>query len=187
MHVCHHRRKSIVWSFMIEENIWGFKIGCLLDGMSFKECIRNLKKYGGVMVDLKICDTPSIVEKRVKMCKGADIITIMTIGGRNSLELGVRTAKEIGAEIAAVLIPGSLSRQECYCFFRRHPQDQAVLLAKLAEECGCSFVVVQMHQLKLIKNSTRQIKIIVSETQKTNDDAEADFLIVDKISRKDNA
>jgi orotidine-5'-phosphate decarboxylase len=120
--------------------VWGFKVNDLLyENVSI---IRELKKYGGVFVDVKLYDIPNTVANSVKRLSkaGADIITVHASGG---IEMMKSAKKNSGkSKIIAVTILTSSSLNS--------PNQQVVKLAKEAIEAGLDGIVCSGHELKAV-------------------------------------
>lgn len=145
---------------VLKKEVWGFKVNDLLDKLGPRECLKELKKYGRVMADPKLCDIPSTMRNRIREYTKAHIITVMAIAGKDSLKAALESVG-IKTEIAVVTVLTSINEQECYNLFKRGPSEQAIHLSRLAQETGASYIVCSARELKIIKSYGISIKTIV--------------------------
>jgi len=143
--------------------VGGFKANNLLDAAGPENAIRELKKYGEiVMADPKLHDIPNTVANRMKEYAnfGADFVTVKAEGGIEMMIAAIDSAEKVFAvkrpnlpiaRVVAVTVLTSLSEEECQLIYHL-PVKAAVLgFAKDAFIAGVDAIVCSPQELEFLK------------------------------------
>lgn len=143
--------------------VGGFKANNLLDAAGPENAIRELKKYGEiVMADPKLHDIPNTVANRMREYAKfeADLVTVKAEGGIEMMIAAIEAAEEVFKErtqkgtltrVVAVTVLTSLSEEECQ-LIHHLPIKAAVLnFAKDAFIAGVDAVVCSPQELEFLK------------------------------------
>lgn len=136
----------------------GFKANDLLDAVGPEMAIKELKKYGEiVMADPKLHDIPNTVANRMEkyVTYGAGLVTIMAEGGIEMMKAAVQAAglssRSSLSKVVAVTVPTSISEEECHLIYGK-PVKAAVLgFAKDALIAGVDAIVCSPQELDFLR------------------------------------
>ncbi len=134
-----------------------FKVGTQLFTTEGPQIVRELVASGKkVFLDLKFHDIPNTVAGGVRSAirLGASMLTVHAAGGSAMLRAAVETARQSPKPplVLAVTVLTSLSDADLQeTGVTGRTQDQALVLATLAQNCGCDGVVASPHEARIIR------------------------------------
>ncbi len=142
----------------IAPHVAGVKLGLEFFNAHGKAGVEHIAALGApVFLDLKLHDIPNTVEKAVRALSGLNItmLTIHASGGAAMIERAVRAAREAispGTQIIAVTVLTSLDAADVQAIgFADAPLEQAVRLARLAQQAGAHGVVCSPLEIEAIR------------------------------------
>ena len=132
--------------------VGGFKISAQIDryGVSV---IPQLKEYGLVMSDVKICDIPTQAARRVELHAnaGADFITVHASGGKKMLQACTHAAP---TQIIVVTVLSSLLAHDTHKIFGGSIRNRVRYFAHLAFKSHAAGIVCAPHDLRYLDEDT---------------------------------
>ncbi|MFQ6120271.1 MAG: orotidine-5'-phosphate decarboxylase [Methanosarcinales archaeon] len=141
-----NKNKAIAILQEVYDLIDAVKVGYPLLLANGLDIIKEIKKFNSVIVDLKVADIPNtnklICESLFN--SGADAIIVHGFTGKDSMEAGIKVAKQYGKEIYVVT---EMSHSGAIQFL----QPVALQIAKLAKEVGANGVIAPATRPERIK------------------------------------
>jgi orotidine-5'-phosphate decarboxylase len=134
-----------------------FKVGTQLFTAEGPQIVRELVASGKkVFLDLKFHDIPNTVAGGVRSAAELDVsmLTVHAAGGSPMLRAAVETARQSPKPplVLAVTVLTSLSDADLQeTGVTGRTQDHALVLATLAQNCGCDGVVASPHEARIIR------------------------------------
>jgi orotidine-5'-phosphate decarboxylase len=149
-------QQAIEYAQNFQDFCWGFKIkGFLANPLVIKE----LKKYGKVMVDPKLHDTPMdmIDEINNYIISGADIITIHAAAGLNTNECS--NGFYLKDFLVGVTILTTMTDEQCIEIYTSNVINMVQFFSKKIKEYGYKYSVCSAKDLKdvVIKDSLKDV------------------------------
>ena len=135
-----------------------FKVGSQLFAAEGPNAVRDLVTSGKkVFLDLKHQDIPNTVAGAVRSAAalGASMLTVHAAGGSAMLRAAMEAARQAPKLplVLAVTVLTSLSDDDLHEIgVAGRTQDHALVLATLAQNCGCGGVVASPHEARVIRN-----------------------------------
>ena len=160
---------------------------------------RNLSKFGKIMLDMKVHDTPETCGDRVASLfqhPGAEIVTIHLSAGEEALINAVKATPR-GKILAGITVLTSLDKDDLAKMnINNGPGEQVLTMAKMGVRCGIQTIVCSAQEARVLKSDpeTAHLKLITpgitpSFTEKAKGqkrttspkeavDAGSDFLVI---------
>jgi orotidine-5'-phosphate decarboxylase len=130
------------------------------------ELVREVVARGErVFLDLKVHDIPNTAQHAVAEAAslGAAMVTVHAAGGEAMLRACVARLSSGGPMVLGVTILTSLDERELHRIgFSRTPLENAVRLARLAQQCGLPGVVASPQEVAAIRNACGGGLVIVT-------------------------
>ena len=106
-------RKIVALIRQLSGKVWGFKITDLHDRSLFSSN-QGSAIESNIMVDVKICDIPTVAANRARVLaeQGASIITVHASGGHRMLEACINAIRDYDCWIAPVCVLTSMEEDE---------------------------------------------------------------------------
>jgi orotidine-5'-phosphate decarboxylase len=135
-----------------------FKVGTQLFTAEGPAVVRDLVTSGKkVFLDLKFHDIPNTVAGAVRSAAAlrVSMLTVHAAGGSSMLRAAMEAAKQAPSPplVLAVTVLTSLSDASlAEIGVAGRTQDHALVLATLAQNCGCDGIVASPHEVRVIRN-----------------------------------
>jgi orotidine-5'-phosphate decarboxylase len=144
-----------------------YKVGLELFTTEGPAVVRGLRERGKyVFLDLKLLDTPSVVERAVKAAAeaGADLLTVHASGGRAMLETAVEAAGDRLRLIGVTVLPSFTTADLEELWNREVPsvRGEVVRLAELGRDAGLRGVVASVEEVGALKRLLGQDFLVVT-------------------------
>jgi len=145
-----------------------YKIGNQLFTAEGPGVVRELVESGkDVFLDLKFHDIPNTVAGGVRsaVALGISMLTVHAAGGSAMLRAAMEAARQAPTPptVLAVTVLTSLSDADLQeTGVARRSRDHALVLATLAQKCGCDGVVASPHEARLIRQDMGAGLVIVT-------------------------
>ena len=145
-----------------------YKIGNQLFTAEGPGVVRELVESGkDVFLDLKFHDIPNTVAGGVRsaVALGISMLTVHAAGGSAMLRAAMEAARQAPTPptVLAVTVLTSLSDADLQeTGVARRSRDHALVLATLAQNCGCDGVVASPHEARLIRQDMGAGLVIVT-------------------------
>ena len=145
-----------------------FKVGAQLFTNEGPSLVRELVAAGSkVFLDLKFHDIPNTVAGAVRSAAslGVSMLTVHAAGGSAMLRAAVEAARQAAKPplVLAVTVLTSLSDADLQEIgVAGRARDHSLVLATLAQNCGCDGVVVSPHEVRLIRQDLGAGFVIVT-------------------------
>lgn len=154
------KEKAVKIARSLSGMVWGFKVNDLLLGCG-TGIIFELKKYGKVFADPKLCDTPETVANSVKRLAkaGVDFITIHGSCGFETVKTAVNSAKN--KKIFVVTILTSLDEEQTFSIFGKNIEKTLLQSCDIAKKSGAAGIICSGKELKIIKKHPELKKLAV--------------------------
>lgn len=134
----------------LKGKVWGFKANDLLDKMGATNCINELKRYGRVMADPKLCDTLRTVLNRLEAYNDADYVTVKMECGENTIKKA--TEKHDGILVVSVLT--SLDNDDCEQLYGDYCREKVLEFYEMAVRIGVAGFVCSSEEVEMINDSS---------------------------------
>lgn len=145
-----------------------FKVGMQLFTAEGPGVVRELVASGRkVFLDLKFHDIPNTVAGGVRSAAalGASMLTVHAVGGSAMLRAAMEAARQASKPpmVLAVTVLTSLSDADLQeTGVAGRTQDHALVIATLAQNCGCDGVVASPHEARVIRKDLGAGFVIVT-------------------------
>ena len=145
-----------------------FKVGSQLFTSAGPEAVRQVAQLGaGIFLDLKFHDIPNTVAGGVRSAAamGVSMLTVHAAGGAAMLHAAVEAARQAPKSpmILAVTVLTSLSDADLREIgVAGRTRDHALVLATLAQNCGCDGVIASPHEARIIRQNLGTGFVIVT-------------------------
>lgn len=144
-----------------------YKVGLELFTTEGPAVVRGLRERGKyVFLDLKLLDTPSVVERAVQAAAeaGADLLTVHASGGRAMLEAAVEAAGDRLGLIGVTVLPSFTTGDLEELWNREVPsvRGEVVRLAELGRDAGLRGVVASVEEVGALKRLLGQDFLVVT-------------------------
>lgn len=142
--------------------VGGFKANDLLDAVGPENAIKELRKYGEiVMADPKLSDIPNTVGNRMRHYAnfGADLVTVKAESGIEAMIAALDNADEIFAikrpglpfaRVVAITVPTSLTEEQCQLIYHLPVKAAVLNFAKNAFIAGVDAIVCSPQELDFL-------------------------------------
>lgn len=142
--------------------VGGFKANDLLDAAGPENTIRELRKYGEiVMADPKLSDIPNTVGNRMRQYAnfGADLVTVKAESGIEAMIAALDSADDVFAikrpcipfaRVVAVTVPTSLTEEQCQLIYHLPVKAAVLNFAKDAFIAGVDAIVCSANELEFL-------------------------------------
>ncbi|HEY0795093.1 MAG TPA: orotidine-5'-phosphate decarboxylase [Acidisarcina sp.] len=143
-----------------------FKVGLELYLAAGNSIISTLKDRGySVFLDLKLHDIPNTVAGAVRVAStlGADLLTIHALGGPAMLAAALESANSMphSPRLLAVTVLTSMDAMQLRSIcIEESPANEAILLAKMAEESGITGLVASPEEVREMRTHLRTPLIV---------------------------
>lgn len=142
--------ESLALAETLRSYVWGFKVNDLHTECGV-EIVRKLKKFGNVMVDLKLNDIRNTVKNHARRLvdAGADLLTLHASAGLDKL----LDAVELGGDKAGVLaitVLTDLDEEECQAIFGASVKATVRRFARWAALAKCAGIVCSPNELEML-------------------------------------
>lgn len=136
----------------LQGHVGWFKVGLELFSEHGPDAVRSIREFGPVMLDVKLHDIPTTVERAARRLAGLDVdlLTIHAGGGAAMVAAAVRGLGDAG-RILAITVLTSTSDDQLAAMRQPPAQTQVPTLANLAVEAGAPGLVCAPRDLPAVR------------------------------------
>jgi orotidine-5'-phosphate decarboxylase len=157
---------------LIHKDISGIKIGLQYITQRSPEEIKELSKFNKpIFYDAKFFDIKNTLVESIKSLKNLKIsyATVHLLNGLDALKAANKAANNIGVKLLGVSVLTSFGNEDLISLgFKDEIQDQVLRLTKIAKKAGLYGVICSPLEIKMIKQSTPDLKCFTPGIRQDN-------------------